>query len=104
MAETTMLHVRVDPELKARATEVLDTLGLSLSDAVRLLLNRVVAEKRLPLQFGFDAPTPPDEARLIQTESMSDFLDRLRTTIGDSDIDLEAIIHEHRKPHRGIDF
>jgi DNA-damage-inducible protein J len=103
MAETTMMHVRIDAETKAKAAEVLGGLGLSVSDAVRLLLNRVVAEKRLPLSFGLDSSLSPDEVRQIQTESMSDFLARLRK-LGTDDVDIEAIIQEHRAPHRGIDL
>lgn len=48
MAATTMLHVRVVEDLKAQATETLETMGLSVSDAVRVFLTRVVAEKQIP--------------------------------------------------------
>ncbi len=41
-AQTSMLHVRVDDETKTQATEALAAMGLSVSDAVRLLLHRVV--------------------------------------------------------------
>ena len=50
-ARTSMLHVRVDDELKAQAAETLGAMGLSISDAVRLLLHRVVAEQALPLEL-----------------------------------------------------
>ena len=49
MASTTMVHIRVDEKLKREACAALDGMGLSLSDAVRLLLVRVAAEKALPL-------------------------------------------------------
>ncbi len=49
-AVTTMIHVRVDPELKAEATETLEKMGLSLSEAVRLLLTRIAREKALPFE------------------------------------------------------
>lgn len=42
-ATTSMLHVRVDDTLKTQATEALGAMGLTVSDAVRLLLHRVVA-------------------------------------------------------------
>jgi DNA-damage-inducible protein J len=45
-----MIHVRVDPELKAEATETLEKMGLSLSEAVRLLLTRIAREKALPFE------------------------------------------------------
>lgn len=47
-AQTSMLHVRVDDQLKAKATEALSDVGLTLSDAVRILLTRVAAEGGLP--------------------------------------------------------
>jgi DNA-damage-inducible protein J len=50
MATTTMVHVRVDEKVKAEATETLAAMGLSVSDAVRMLLVRVAAEKALPFE------------------------------------------------------
>ena len=47
-AQTSMLHVRVDSQLKADATEKLAHVGLTVSDAVRILLTRVAAEGALP--------------------------------------------------------
>jgi len=38
MAQTSMLHVRVDDDVKVQATEALASMGLSVSDAVRLFL------------------------------------------------------------------
>jgi DNA-damage-inducible protein J len=45
-----MIHVRVDQELKIRASDALEKMGLSLSDAVRLLLTRIAAEQALPFE------------------------------------------------------
>ncbi len=45
---SSMLHVRVDDNLKAEATEQLSAVGLTISDAVRILLTRVVKEGGLP--------------------------------------------------------
>ena len=55
MAHTSMLHVRVDDELKAVATEKLADLGLTVSDAVRILLTRIVKEGGLPAGLTVDA-------------------------------------------------
>lgn len=46
-----MIHVRVDNEIKAQATEALSAMGLSVSDAVRLFLKRVVAEQAFPIEL-----------------------------------------------------
>jgi len=45
---TTMVHVRVDKKTKQQATKTLAAMGISVSDAVRMLLVRVAAEKALP--------------------------------------------------------
>ena len=50
MSATTMVHVRVDERIKEEATEALAAMGLSVSDAVRVLLTRVAAEKALPFE------------------------------------------------------
>ena len=48
---TSMLHVRMDEQLKAQATAALDAIGLSASDAVRLLFRRIVADQAFPLEL-----------------------------------------------------
>jgi len=44
------IHIEVDGTVKAEAEEALAGLGLTVSDAVRLLLARVAAEKVLPFE------------------------------------------------------
>jgi DNA-damage-inducible protein J len=61
MAATTMVHIRVDETLKTQATDTLAAMGLSLSDAVRVFLTRVVAEQRLP--FALKAPNAENARR-----------------------------------------
>jgi DNA-damage-inducible protein J len=50
MATTEMVHIRIDKRVKARATKALASMGLSVSDAVRVLLTRVATEKALPFE------------------------------------------------------
>lgn len=46
-----MLHVRMEEELKAEASAALAAMGLSASDAVRLLFHRIVADQAFPLEL-----------------------------------------------------
>ena len=48
MANSQLVQARVDKEVKEEAAAVLAAMGLSVSDAVRLLLTRVAREKALP--------------------------------------------------------
>ena len=62
---TSMLHVRVDDETKLQATQALAAMGLSMSDAVRLFLRRVVVEQAFPLELK----VPNAETRAAMAES-----------------------------------
>ncbi len=54
MPATEMVHIRIDKRIKTQAAKALSAMGLSVSDAVRVLLTRVAAEKALP----FDLKVP----------------------------------------------
>jgi DNA-damage-inducible protein J len=47
---TAMVHIRVNERVKERAAKTLAAMGMSVSDAVRILLVRVAAEKALPFE------------------------------------------------------
>jgi DNA-damage-inducible protein J len=51
MTERSVVRARIDEATKNEAAAVLATMGLSLSDAFRMLLKRVAAEKALPLEL-----------------------------------------------------
>jgi DNA-damage-inducible protein J len=51
MPATEMVHVRIDKRVKTRAAKTLAAMGLSVSDAVRVLLTRVATEKALPFEI-----------------------------------------------------
>ena len=52
---STMIHIRIDADLKEDASKALAAMGLTLSDAVRVLLTKVALEQRLP--FELKVPT-----------------------------------------------
>lgn len=68
MATTTMVHVRVDDEIKAQATEALAAMGLSVSDGVRLFLKRVVAEQAMPLELK--VPNAETQAAMEESRAL----------------------------------
>ncbi len=50
MADNSVVRARIDERTKQEAAAVLKTIGLTVSDAVRLLLVRIAAEKALPFE------------------------------------------------------
>ena len=67
MATDTVVRARIDSDTKERATKALQAMGLSVSDAIRLMLLRVADEKRLP--FAVQVP------RAATTKAMKELND-----------------------------
>ena len=66
MSSDTVVRARVDGQVKEKAAKVLADMGLSVSDAIRLLLVRVAAEKTLP--FEVEAPNAETRAAIAELE------------------------------------
>ena len=65
MAQSSMLHIRIDDETKTQATAALAAMGLSMSDAVRIFLKRVVNDQAFPLELK----VPNAETRAAMEEA-----------------------------------
>ena len=50
MATNTVVRARIDEQIKEEATVVLAAMGLTVSDAFRIMLTRVAKEKALPFE------------------------------------------------------
>lgn len=69
MANSAMLHVRVDDKIKTQATEALALMGLSVSDAVRILLKRVVSDQAFPMELK--VPNAETRAAMEEARAMA---------------------------------
>ena len=68
MTSSTMIHVRIDEQIKKKAAKTQDAMGLSLSDAVRVFLVRVVAEKQMP--FPLKVPNAETLSSMAEAEEI----------------------------------
>jgi len=59
MSENTVVRARIDEHIKEEASTVLATMGLTVSDAFRILLTRIAREKALPFE-----PLAPNETTI----------------------------------------
>ena len=59
MSANAVVRARIDESVKQEATVVLAAIGLSVSDAIRLMLTRVASEKALPFE-----PLMPNEVTI----------------------------------------
>jgi DNA-damage-inducible protein J len=66
MASDTVVRARVDVQVKEKAAKALGDLGLSVSDAIRLLLVRIAAENALP--FDIEMPNAATRGAMAELE------------------------------------
>jgi DNA-damage-inducible protein J len=67
MTADTIVRARIDTDTKQRASEALGAMGLSISDAIRLLMLRIADEKRLP--FAVEVPTVQTRRAMKEIEA-----------------------------------
>ena len=63
----TYVRARIDSATKQRASDALAAMGLSLSDAIRLLMLRIADERRLP--FEVKAPDATTRKAIADLEA-----------------------------------
>ena len=66
MSANSVVRARIDSDTKERATEALHAMGLTVSDAIRLMLLRVADEKRLP--FAVHVPNAATVEAMTELE------------------------------------
>ena len=64
------MHIRVNPEIKAKAEPVLDAIGLSFSDAFNLMLHQIALKRKIPFEMSSvelteNGYTPEFEAMIL---------------------------------------
>ncbi|AFK56162.1 type II toxin-antitoxin system RelB/DinJ family antitoxin [Tistrella mobilis] len=72
MAVTALVQARIDAEVKEKASAVLDGVGLTLSDVVRIVLTRVAREGALPPGLVTDPATHDAWFRARVQEALDD--------------------------------
>jgi DNA-damage-inducible protein J len=83
MSQSAVVRARIDERTKQEATAVLDAMGLTVSDAFRLMMVRIAAEKALPFQplvpndETIEAMKAARRGELETTRSVGDLLARL---------------------------
>jgi len=76
MTANAYVRARIDQELKDDATAVLDSLGLTVSDVMRMMLTRIAREKALPIELtrpNAETLAAIEEARQIAAKKRGRF-------------------------------
>jgi DNA-damage-inducible protein J len=87
MAANQLVQTRIDATIKAEAAAVLAAMGLTVSDAVRLMLTRVAREHALP--FDPLIPNPATVAAMMEARAgnlpQAKNVEELKTALGADD-------------------
>lgn len=83
MAQNALVQTRIDAAVKDRATSVLEGMGLTVSDAVRILLTRTANEGALPLELVSNSEAHDAWFRAKVLQAVED----TRPDLDDSDIE-----------------
>ena len=85
MAENSVVRARINEEIKEEASAVLESMGLTVSDAFRMMMVRIAREKALPFEplvpnketiAAIEAARRGDFTRSFET--VDDLMDHLR--------------------------
>ena len=70
-----VVRVRINEEIKAEATAVLANIGLTVSDALRIMLTQVARDKKLPFERFIPDETTIEAMREARCGNLTGFND-----------------------------
>jgi DNA-damage-inducible protein J len=73
MASAEVVRARIDADLKREVSAVLAEMGLSVSDAIRLLFVRVAAERALPFDIRVPNAETQEAMRAVEAGKVERF-------------------------------
>lgn len=68
MAKTTNLYIRIEPEVKEQAEDILEKLGIPVSNAINMFLKQVIMHKGIPFDVKLHASKPLEMEALSETQ------------------------------------
>ncbi|MBI6190212.1 MULTISPECIES: type II toxin-antitoxin system RelB/DinJ family antitoxin [Providencia] len=91
LLKTTDVRSRIDEQLKAEATSVLQDCGLTISAAIRLFLEQVVQEQRVPFEIKRKQPSLKTTLALKEAKAIEQYYDSINEMMVElSKVDSEA--------------
>ncbi len=68
MNKTSSVYTRVSPQVKEQAEEILDELGIPMSNAIALFLKQVVLQRGIPFDLKLPQSKPVEYANLTEEQ------------------------------------
>lgn len=74
MARTSNIFIRVEPETKEQAEDILNKLGISMPNAISMFLRQVVIQRGIPFEMKLPASEPLTIGNLTKEQLNSEIL------------------------------
>lgn len=97
--KTATIYVRVEPEIKEQTEEVLDRVGLSLSDAVNLFCKQIIVHNGIPFELRAGAPAHLDSTNWPKERLQAEIQKGLDSVKAGRTMSAEAIYKNFRENH-----
>ena len=92
-----VLQVRIDEDLKLQATEILESIGLDLSTAVRMFLKKVIIEGGLPFDTRLDENSLKFAMAIRKMQQISEANGNSNMTLDEINEEIRLAREEKRK-------
>jgi len=86
MAQTTMVNFRMDSNTKKEVEEICASMGLSMTAAINVFLNKVRMERRIPFEITADPDPFYSESNIKHLESIIADIERGKAHFTEHDL------------------
>ncbi|WP_426415362.1 type II toxin-antitoxin system RelB/DinJ family antitoxin [Aestuariirhabdus sp. LZHN29] len=59
--KTEIVRARIEPDIKAEAEQVLQQIGMSMADAIRLFVTQIARRQEFPVELRVTSRTQPEQ-------------------------------------------
>ena len=70
MAKTANIYARIEPEVKEKAEQILETLGIPTSNAINMFYKQIILQEGLPFDVKLPSKNRPIEMNLLSKEDL----------------------------------
>ena len=108
MSKSTNLYIRVEPEVKESAENILSQLGIPMSNAVGMFLKQVILRRGIPFDVTLPAPQPLDMSTLTEEEFHAElekgYADVIAGNVTPAKEAFDSLRNEHEKRDAEAEF
>lgn len=99
MAKTANLYVRIEPEVKEQAERVLDSLGISASNAINMFFKQIVLQRGIPFEMRLPEPRILDLNKMTAQEFDEELEKAYQSMLEGRTIPAEQVFDEIRRKY-----